>query len=101
MLYLIEWTVKPENRIACGNIFGNMTAEDDVKDVGDEIKLVGRWHTLGGTGGTCIVDCSDHGALNTFMLNWGPLCDISVHPVVDDASSRASVQSKPYFVKKE
>jgi hypothetical protein len=56
---------------------------------------------LNGAGGVCIVECSDSSALNSFMLNWAPLCNISVVPVVEDSVARASVQSKPYFNKKE
>jgi hypothetical protein len=35
------------------------------------------------------------------MLNWSPVCEISVEPVVDDATSRASLQGKPFFSAKE
>ena len=31
------------------------------------------------------------------MLNWAPICDIKVSPMVDDAMSRANLQDKPYF----
>ena len=34
------------------------------------------------------------------MLNWSPICEISVEPVVNDASARAAIQTKPYFVAK-
>ena len=33
-----------------------------------------------------VCDTDDSSALNSFMLNWSPICDISVSPVVDDAS---------------
>ena len=51
MLFLISWKVKSENRVNCFNAFGKMTPEDDIKAVGDDIKVIGRWHLLGGTGG--------------------------------------------------
>jgi hypothetical protein len=35
------------------------------------------------------------------MLNWSPVCEISVSPVVDDALAREGIKSKPYFVKPE
>jgi len=35
------------------------------------------------------------------MLNWSPICEISVEPVVDDANARASLQGKPFFQAKE
>jgi len=97
MLFLISWKISAANRVACWNVFGNMTPEDDLKDAGPSIKIVGRWHHLSGDGGVCVCDTDDSSALNSFMLNWSPICDISVVPVVDDASSRAVIQTKPYF----
>ena len=31
------------------------------------------------------------------MLNWSPVCEISVEPMVDDATARAGLQGKPFF----
>ena len=100
MLFLISWSISPTNRVPCWNAFGNMTPADDLKDAGDNIKIVGRWHQVSGDGGICICDTDDASALNSFMLNWSPICDITVNPVVDDATARASLQGKPFFSKK-
>jgi hypothetical protein len=35
--------------------------------------------------------------LNSWMLNWSPICEISVVPVVDDAVARDSLKGKPFF----
>ena len=77
-----------------------MTPADDLKDAGEHIKIVGRWHYLSGDGGVCICETDNVSALNSFMLNWAPICDIKVSPMVDDAMSRANLQGKPYFQKK-
>ena len=97
MLFLVSWSIPVDKRVSCWNVFGNMTPADDLKDTGDSIHVHGRWHHLSGTGGVCVCECSDVGALNSWMLNWSPICEISVVPVVDDAMARASIQSKPYF----
>lgn len=99
MLFQVSWSIPNNNRVQCWNAFGNMTPDDDLKDAGENIKIVGRWHHLGGTGGVCIAECTDASELNSWMLNWAPICEISVVPVVDDASSRKSIQSKPCFSK--
>ena len=101
MLYLITWNVSAENRVACWNAFGNMTPQDDLKDTGEHINVVGRWHRLSGAGGICVCECQDLSVLNSWMLNWAPICDISVEPLVDDATARANLATKPYFVAKE
>ena len=101
MLYLISWSIPIDARVQCWNVFGNMTPADDLKDAGEHINVVGRWHRLNGAGGVCICDCSDHGALNSWMLNWSPICEIKVEPMVDDAGARAALQGKPFFTPKE
>ena len=97
MLFLINWSVSSENRVACWNVFGKMTPEDDLKDAGEHIKIHGRWHQLSGAGGYCIAECSDASHLSSWMLNWSPICDISVIPVVEDSTARANIRTKPYF----
>ena len=87
MLFQISWSVSSANRVACWNAFGKMTPTDDLKDVGDDIKMHGRWHHLSGSAGTCIAECDDAAKLNSWMLNWSPICD-SVIPVVEDATAR-------------
>ena len=97
MLFLITWSLPSSNRIECWNVFGKMSPEDDLKDCGDDIKIVGRWHQLSGAGGVCVAECNDSSKLNSWMLNWSPLCDISIQPVVEDAVARESLRGKPYF----
>ena len=101
MLFLVSWDIPADKRVDCWNVFGNMTPEDDLKDAGENIKVHGRWHRLSGAGGVCVCECSDAAELNSWMLNWSPVCNISVEPVVEDSVARASLQTKPYFNKKE
>ena len=97
MLFLINWSVPIANRVQCWNVFGKMTPDDDLKDAGESSKVVGRWHHLSGSGGVCICECENVADLNSWMLNWSPICEITVSPVVDDAMARAAIQTKPYF----
>ena len=97
MLFLCSWTIPVDKRVACWNVFGNMTPEDDLKDSGDHIKIHGRWHHLNGSGGVCVCECSDVSALNSWMLNWSPMGEMNVVPIVDDATARHNLQNKPYF----
>jgi len=34
-----------------------MTPDDDLKDAGEHIKVLGIWSHLNGAGGTCICEC--------------------------------------------
>jgi len=98
MLFLISWSISQNSRVQCWNVFGNMTPADDLKDAGDDITIVGRWHKMGGSGGVCVCECSNVSSLNSWMLNWSPICEISCVPVVDDADARSALQGKPFFV---
>ena len=100
MLYLISWSISQAARVDCWNVFGNMTLEDDLKEVGDKIRIVGRWHRLSGASGVCICETDDHSALYSWMLNWSPICEITVEPMVEDADARAALQDKPFFTAK-
>lgn len=97
MLFLVSWSIPQNNRVQCWNVFGNMTPADDLKDAGDNITIVGRWHKMGGSGGVCVCDCNDVSSLNSWMLNWSPICEISCAPVVDDADARSSLQGKTFL----
>ena len=97
MLFLINWSVASENRVTCWNIFGKMTPADDLNDAGEDIKIHGRWHHLSGSSGTCIAECDDSAKLSSWMLNWAPICDITVTPVVEDAVARENIRTKPYY----
>jgi len=99
MLFKISWSVPIAQRVPCWNVFGKMSPADDLKDTGEHITVLGRWHELSGSGGVCICECSDASHLNSWMLNWGPICNISVSPVVDDAGARAAMQDKQWFNK--
>tara|TARA_Y100001970_G_scaffold260403_1_gene342451 strand:- start:528 stop:857 length:330 start_codon:yes stop_codon:yes gene_type:complete len=101
MLFLVSWNISSENRVACWNVFGNMTPADDLDDSGEHINVHGRWHRLNGAGGVCVCETNNAAALNSWMLNWSPICEISVEPIVDDAGARAALQGKPFFQAKD
>tara|TARA_B100001093_G_C26840877_1_gene1020493 strand:+ start:1518 stop:1826 length:309 start_codon:yes stop_codon:yes gene_type:complete len=97
MLFQVSWSISPHKRLECWEIFGNMKPEDDLKDAGENIKVIGRWHQMGGGGGTCICECNNAADLNSWMLNWASICDLTVVPVVEDSVARESLHSKPFF----
>ena len=54
MLFQISWKMYSDKKLDCYKAFSQMTPDDDVKDAGDNIKIVGRWHAVGGGRGVCI-----------------------------------------------
>ena len=83
-----------DKKMDCFKAFSKMTPEDDVKDAGDLVKIVGRWHTLGGGSGVCICETDSVESLTSWMLNWAGMCDIDVIPVIEDATVRKVVSEK-------
>tara|TARA_A100001015_G_C14623090_1_gene568668 strand:- start:360 stop:581 length:222 start_codon:yes stop_codon:yes gene_type:complete len=71
-----------------------MSPEDDAKDAGELIKIVGRWHSVGGGSGVCICESDSVDAVTSWMVNWAGMCDITVIPVVEDATVRKVVSEK-------
>ena len=69
---MITWRIHPDKR-AVINAFSQMTAADDHKDMGDKIKLIGRWHDLSSASGVAICESDDALAVASWALNWNPV----------------------------
>tara|TARA_Y100000813_G_C24041654_1_gene294871 strand:+ start:150 stop:398 length:249 start_codon:yes stop_codon:yes gene_type:complete len=78
----------------CYKAFSQMTPEDDLKDAGETIKIVGRWHAVGGGRGVCICETDSVESLTGWMVNWAGMCEIDVEPVIEDAPLRSVVSQK-------
>ena len=94
MLYQISWSMYPDRKMECNKIFAKMTPEDDAKDAGDKIQIIGRWHQLGGGKGVCICETDDDKALASWMQNWQAMCNITVFPVINDEDTREILRAK-------
>ena len=53
MKFMLTWRVHPDKRQAAFNAFSQMNPQDDLKDMGDKIKLIGCWHDLSDFTGFC------------------------------------------------
>lgn len=65
-----------------------MSAADDAADMGDKIKLIGRWHDVSAGTGVAIFESDDAAAIANWALNWIPFLDSVVSPVLDDEEVR-------------
>ena len=74
--------------------FSAMTTDDDTKDLGDKIRMIGRWHDVAGGTGVVIIESDDAVAISNWTLNWNPFMDITVTPVLDDEETRAIGKSR-------
>jgi Domain of unknown function (DUF3303) len=94
MKFMLTWRIHQEKRQAALKGFSQMTDADDKADMGDKIKLIGRWHDVGAGAGVAIFECDDAVAMANWALNWNPMLDIAVAPVLDDEETRKLGRSR-------
>ncbi|MDX1740959.1 MAG: DUF3303 family protein [Rhodothermales bacterium] len=89
MKFLVTWRIHEDKRHEALEAFSAMTAEDDAADMGEGVKLVGRWHDLVGFTGIAIAESEDPQAISNWLLNWNGILDADVTLVLDDEETRA------------
>jgi Protein of unknown function (DUF3303) len=94
MKFMLTWRIHPDKRQAAFSAFAQMTSEDDAKDRGDKIKLIGRWHDLSQFTGVAICETDDAQALASWALNWNNVLDVETYAVLDDEEARAVGKAK-------
>lgn len=94
MKFMVSWRIHPDKRQAAFTAFSQMTAEDDKKDLGEKIRLIGRWHDLSQFSGVAICESDDPMALAGWALNWNSVLDVETVMVLDDEEARAVGRKK-------
>ena len=89
MKFMLLYKIHPEKRHDALKGFAKMTPEHDREDMGDEIKLIGRWHDVAHSKGVAIFEANDTEAIYSWALNWNSILDLEITPVLDDAETRA------------
>jgi hypothetical protein len=89
MKFMLLYKLHPEKRHDALKGFAQMTPEDDIKDMGNGIKLIGRWHDVAHSRGVAIFEANDAEAIYNWALNWNTVLDLEIAPVLDDAETRA------------
>ena len=86
---MLTWRVHEDQRKNAFDAFAQMTSADDAADMGDKIKLIGRWHNIAEFTGVAIYESDDPIAIANWALNWNSILDCEVSPVLDDDETRA------------
>jgi hypothetical protein len=94
MKFMVSWRVHQDKKQAAFNAFSQMTAEDDKKDMGEKIKLIGRWHDLSQMTGVAICESDDAQAVASWALNWNSVLDVETVVVLNDEEARAVGRNK-------
>ena len=93
-LFYLKFTLLENARSDCMTLFGSMTEADDKKEMG-EIRLIGRWSTLGEGAGFCICEAKNAQILGNWLVNWVPMVTITTVPILDDNMAREIILGKP------
>ncbi|MDE0964236.1 MAG: DUF3303 family protein [Candidatus Latescibacteria bacterium] len=83
MKFKVDWSMGCEGYLDILNVFSSMTPEQRA-DVGDDVKMIGRWHDTNSRTGVAIMETTDVTALNRYLGLWTPFLDVIVAPVLDD-----------------
>ena len=68
--------------------FSQISLEDELGDYADKVNLIGRWHDLVGMTGVAIIETDDITAINSWLLKWNTIIDITATPVMDDEETK-------------
>ncbi|MEP6949029.1 MAG: DUF3303 family protein [Ginsengibacter sp.] len=79
----------PEKRHDALKGFSEMSPDDDKKDMGEQINLIGRWHDLVSSKRVVIYESDNAEAISNWALNWNSVMDFEISVVLDDAETRA------------
>ena len=94
-LFYLKFRLLENARSDCMTLFAGMSKEDDDKDMGEGIALIGRWSTLGEGAGFCVCRAKDAQTLGRWLSNWSTMATIEAIPIVDDNQARAIILGKP------
>jgi hypothetical protein len=88
MKFMVNWSIGEENWLSVLEVFSSMTPEQRA-DVGEDVKMIGRWHEPTSKTGVAIMETTNLAALNRYLNMWNPFMEVEVVPVLDDEETAA------------
>lgn len=86
MKFIVEWSGLPSAEQAVIERF--MTTGGHVPD---GVKLLGRWHAIGGLHGVAIVEADNTQPMAAMSLQWGDLLHVQMYPALSDEDLGAAL----------
>jgi uncharacterized protein DUF3303 len=88
MKFLMTWSYTADNFLPVLKKASTVSPQE-MADVGEGVKLLGRWHDVVGRQTIGILESNDLAAVVRFCGRWNSLGDCVIAPVLDDAEARA------------
>ena len=95
MLFQVTWQLHEGFNHDVIRHFAAMTTEEDEALMGDNLKLVGRWHDMVNGSGVAIFETDDIKAITAYAMGWNQFMDLDISPVVDDETGREIGRNLP------
>ena len=89
MKVLITWQLHEGKFAEILSHFSHMTAEEEQALMGDNMKLIGRWHDLVRGTGAAVYETDSVEAVSAYSLHWNSHMDLDISIVLDDAETKA------------
>ena len=78
MKIMVSWQLHPGKLAEVLGIFSAMSPKEDETAMGEDIKLIGRWHDLARGRGVAIFETDNADAFSSYALNWNGAMDMDV-----------------------
>jgi hypothetical protein len=88
MKFMMTWSYTADNFLPILKK-ANALSPQEMADVGEGVKLLGRWHDVAARRTIGILESNDLAAVARFCGRWNSLGDCVLAPVLDDAEARA------------
>lgn len=88
MKFMISWSLYSESQHDTLALFSNMAPEEEKALMGDNVRLIGRWHDVVSGEGVAIVESDNFEAVSAYALNWNRFMHMDITPVMDDEETR-------------
>ena len=88
MRFMVTWRVHQDKRMEVTKKFSSMTPQERA-DVGQGVKLIGRWHNSAEFTGVGILEAADTASIYRYLCRWASVMDLDVAPVLDDEEAAA------------
>merc|ERR1711869_70842 len=70
MLFLMKWKCLDAARVDAFTLFGSMDEAADAAEMGPNVKLHGRYHRLGNSGGWLVAEAANASDVLNWVYNW-------------------------------
>jgi hypothetical protein len=91
MKFMITYSFSADKFLPAVKAWSSMSPQERA-DVGDGVKLIGRWQDVVGRRAVGIVESNDLAAVSRFCGRWNSLGDCVITPVLDDEESAAAAR---------